>query len=637
MSVLPLSIARVSNLLQTNTATQNIDSTQAQLLQVEQELSTGKKVSVFSDDPSSAVVIQTLQKTMDYATQYSANVTAAQSQLNETESQLGNVTTLLTQAQSIASANVASTTSPSARASAATVIDSISQQILSIANSQFEGTYLFGGQNAQNAPYNSSSGGVEFTGTTGTLSNTVGTGQSLGFQVSGDQVFGGLSSSISTGTNIAPKLEANTRISDLTGATNSNVSLGSIVIGNGTTTATVNLSNAASVGDIVDDINAAGLAGVTASIGQYGLQLATTGGATLSVNEVGHGTTAADLGILQTTPLAANLTLVGGNLGAKLTDFTPLTDINGGTAIDPTGFNISNGSVTKTITLNGLNTVGDLVNAINTAGVGARAQINAAGTGIDLYNATQGTPLTVSEIGGTTATQLGFRTYGPNTLLSSLNNGSGVSTPAGNQFDITTADGSLINFSLNNVTTVQDVINQINTQGGGKITAAFATNGNGIVLTDTTSGTGKFFVTPLNGATTAADLGLTTPAVGNTITGADVNPSNVSGIFADLKKLSDALNSNNTAGITEAAQGLTTDSTTVNNMSGDVGAQLQDLGNRATDLTNQSVANQTLLSSFQDVDYTTAVTTYQTLQTSLQAALETTSRTLQLTLLDYVS
>lgn len=45
MSVLPLSIARVSNLLQTSTATQNIDGTQAELIQLEQELSTGKAVN----------------------------------------------------------------------------------------------------------------------------------------------------------------------------------------------------------------------------------------------------------------------------------------------------------------------------------------------------------------------------------------------------------------------------------------------------------------------------------------------------------------------------------------------------------------------------------------------------------------
>jgi len=637
MSILPLSIARVSNLLQTSVATQNIDGTQSQLVQIEQELSTGKAVNQVSDNPSAAVMIEQLQKTLNYSTQYSSNITAATSNLNETESQLGNVTTLLTQAQSIASANVASTTSASARAAAATVVNSIYNQILSIANTQYNGTYLFGGENAQNAPYNSSAGGIQFVGTTGTLSNTVQIGSNLSFQVSGNEVFGGLSDSISTGTNLSPELQATDRLSDLAGATGTGIQLGSIQISNGTTTTSVNLSGADTVGDVVNDINAAGIAGVTASIGQYGLALDTSGGANLSVSEVGGGNTAADLGILQPTPIGIGASLQGNNLGAKVTDFTPLSDLLGGTGLDDTGFNISNGVTTKTITLAGLNTVQDLVNAINAAGVGAKADINSAGTGIDLYNATQGTPLTVSEIGGTTATELGFRTFGPNTLLSSLNNGNGVSLPTGPQFSITTADGTVHDINLTNVSTVQDVLNEINTQTGGAVGAGFSQNGNGIGLTDFTTGTGTLTVTPINDATTAADLGLTTKAVGNTLTGADVNPVNVPGIFTDLKNLSDALNSNSTAGITAASEGLTTDAQTVTDASGSVGAQLQELSNRSADLTSQTTANQTLLSSFQDVDYTTAATTYQTLQTSLQASLLVTANTLQISLLNYIT
>jgi flagellar hook-associated protein 3 len=637
MSVLPLSIARVSNLLQTSVATQNIDGTQAQLLQVEQELSTGKAVNQVSDNPSAAVVIQQLQKTLNYSSQYSSNITQATSNLNETESQLGNITTLLTQAQSIASANVASTTSAAARASAATVINSIYNQVVTLANQQYNGTYLFGGQNAQNAPYNTSAGGIQFVGTTGTLTNTVQSGSNLSFQVSGDEVFGGLSPAISAGTNLTPELQATDRLSDLAGATATGVTLGSIQISNGTTTTTVNLKGADTIGDVVNDINAAGIAGVTASVGQYGLALDTSGTTNLSVSEVGGGTTAADLGILQPTPIGVGASLQGTSVATKVTDFTPLSALLGGTGIDPTGFNISNGVTTKTISLQGLTTVQDLVNAVNTAGVGATAEINSAGTGIDLYNSTQGTPLTVSEIGGNTATELGFRTFSPTTPLASLNNGNGVSTPAGNQFSITTADGTVNNISLTNAATVQDVLDQINSQTGGTVTASFATTGNGIVLTDNTTGTGTLTVTPINDAGTAADLGLTTAAVGNTITGTDVNPVNVPGIFADLKSLSDALNNDSTAGITAAAQGLTNDAQTVTDVSGSVGAQLQDLSSRSADLTGQTTANETLLSTFQDVDYTTATTTYQTLQTNLQASLLVTANTLQISLLNYIS
>jgi flagellar hook-associated protein 3 FlgL len=637
MITLPLQLARVSNLLQTSVATQNIDSTQAQLTNLEQELATGVAVNKPSDNPSAAAMIMQIQKTLDYSTQYSTNITQGQSQLNQTDSTLGSITTLLTQAQSVASANVSDTVSASARASAATVVQSIYNQLLATANQQFEGTYLFGGDNATTAPYNASGGGVQYVGSTSVLSNTFTQGDNQSFQVSGEQVFGGQSASISAGTNLNPALQAADPLSQLAGATGQGITLGSIQIGNGTTTATVNLSGASTINDVVSDINKAGLAGVTASLTQTGMKITTTGGATLSVKEVGDGTTAADLGILQPTAGAANATLTGANLGTKVTGYTPLADLNNGQGIDPTGFTISNGATSKTITLAGLTTVDDLVNAVNASGLGVKAEINAAGTGIDLFNTTQGQSITVSEDGGTTATELGFRTFSPTTQLSSLNNGMGVSTPAGNQFSITTADGTVTDISLSNVNTVQDVINQINTQSAGKVTASFATTGNGIVLTDDTTGAGKLTVTPLNGASTAAQLGLTTTAVNGVITGADVNPVGVPGIFTDLSNLSAALLSNNTAGITAAAAALQNDSTNVSNVNGAVGARLQELSGLSSSLSSQTTANKALMASFQDVDYTTAVTQYQTLQTGLQASLEVTARTLSLSLLDYIS
>ncbi len=622
--------------MQSSIATQNIDSTQAQLTQLEQELSTGKAVNVASDNPSAAAMIQQLQKTLSYSTQYSTNITQATSTLNQTESTLGNITTLLTQAQSIASANVSDTTSSDARSEAATVVDSIYSQIATEANSQYEGTYLFGTDNATTAPYNQSAGGMEFVGSTTTLTNTFEQGTQLSFQADPTTVFGGESASISAGTTLNPALEANDRISDLAGATGQGVTLGSIQIGNGTATATVDLSHANSIGDVINDINAAGLAGVTASLTENGIQLTATGGAQISVNEVGGDSTAQDLGILQTNAGAADAPLTGSSIGAKVTNFTLLSDLDGGTGIDPTGFNISNGTTSVNISMAGLNTVQDLVNAVNTSGMGVRAQINAAGTGIDLFNATQGSAITVSENGGDTATELGFRSFSPNTALSSLNNGNGVSQPTGNQFSITTADGTVTNVALSGAQTVQDVINQINTQAAGKVTASFATTGNGIVLTDDTTGTGTLAVTPIGGATTASDLGLTSAATGGTIVGTDVNPITVPGVFSALTALSTALRTNNTAGITAAAAQLQTASQTVTDANATIGSQVQELTSRSTDLSSQTLANQTLLSNFQDVDYTTAITQFQTLQDGLQASLEVSAKTLNESLLNYI-
>jgi flagellin-like hook-associated protein FlgL len=54
MSTISSQIIRVSNLLQTAASTQAIDQTQQQLLQIQNELSTGKQVNQPSDNPSAA-------------------------------------------------------------------------------------------------------------------------------------------------------------------------------------------------------------------------------------------------------------------------------------------------------------------------------------------------------------------------------------------------------------------------------------------------------------------------------------------------------------------------------------------------------------------------------------------------------
>src|SRR5689334_6184418 len=145
MAIIPLQLARVSNLLRTSVATQSIAQTQAQLLDVQNQLSTGKRLNAPSDDPGDAAVAAQLQKLLEQRQAYSDNLKSAGSQLGEVDSTLGDLGDLLKQAQTIASANVGSDVSADARASASAVVQSLFSQAVSIGNKQFEGIYLYGG------------------------------------------------------------------------------------------------------------------------------------------------------------------------------------------------------------------------------------------------------------------------------------------------------------------------------------------------------------------------------------------------------------------------------------------------------------------------------------------------------------
>jgi flagellar hook-associated protein 3 FlgL len=636
MSVLPIGLTRVSTLMQSELTAQNVDSTQSQLLKVENELSTGQAINVPSDNPSAASMIMQLNQTLNTQQTYNDTINSASSQLAQTDSSLGNLTTLLQQAQQIASADVGSDVTQTQRQSDIAVVQSLYNQSLSIANQQLNGQYLFGGATGNSQPYVESNGVVQFTGTADTLQNSVDTGISVSLQANGAQVFGALSSGVTGSANISPAVQAQTRLSDLGGAAGDGIQPGSIVVSNGLVTKTVDLSGASSVGDVVNLINQTAVGGITASITGQGLTL--TGAVTDNITVT--GTTAQDLGIA--TPAlgeGAGISDVGSSLNPRVTLLTPLSTLTNGAGIDNSGLTITNGQLSKTITWSPGGTVQDMLNAINGAGLGVQAQINAAGTGINILNASQGTSLSIGENGGTTAAELGIQTMTAATPLAQLNNGQGVQTAGGAtpDFQITASDGTTFQVSVSGAVTVQDVLNRINTDGNPKVVASLAATGSGIVLTDFSGGGGPFTVSELNASSAATDLGLTTAASGNVITGADVGAPTSNGIFGNLQALMNALQTGNQKAITAAGGNIQTDTNRVIEVRGQTGAVEQELASRQTDLTQQKTATQSLVSQLQNVDMTQAITQFQTLQTALQASLQTAAQSLQTSLLDFIS
>ncbi len=637
MAIIPLQIARVSNLLRTSIATSTIPRTQQQLLDVQNELATGKRLNTPSDDPGDAAIVMQLQKTLEQRNAYSTNLKQAGNLLGQSDSTLGDINDLLQQAQNIGSANVGSDVTPAARAGAAEVVKSLYSQMLSLANKSTQGVYIFGGDRSTTPPFVENNGGIQFVGSSTTLANTVDEHTQVGFMVDGNAVFGALSTRIQGSADLSPALSAATRLIDLKGAGGDGVRPGLISISTGVgAPVIVDLSKADTMEDVVNAINTAGL-GVTASIPAGGKNLTLTGapGDNLAVTDIGGGSMAQDLGIRQS---AAGPTLTGTSVNPSVTPLTALADLRAGSPIDLTsGLQITNGSVSKTISFSGAATVQDMLNRINGAGVGVRAEINAAGTGINILNSTQGAQLTIGENGGTTADDLGIRSFNAATPLSELNGGRGVGTVDGVDFQINKRDGTSVSVDLTGLATTQDVINAINAAAGYTM-ASFATTGNGIQLTDNSvSGSDPFSVVPQNFSTAAADLGLTAPAVGSTISGVDVNPVAASGVFANLDRLRDALTTNDQRAITAATAGLKEDFDRVTRVRGQTGARVQEIESRQNRLEDENLATKSLLSNLSDVDYTDAITRFQTLQTSLQATLQSASRIMNQSLLDFLS
>ncbi len=639
MAILPTQLARVSNSLRNNVATQTLARTQQSLLEVQNQLATGKQISTPSDDPGAAAIIQQLRKTLEQRQAYSANLQQATDHLSEVDSTLGDLTDLLRQASSIASANVGSDVTPGERQAAATIVQALYNQVLSLGNKQYQGAYLFAGDRSTEAPFIEEAGGIRFAGSDRALANSYDQSTVLPFMVNGAELFGAVSARVQGGVDLAPALTGSTRVADLAGARNSGVNLGPIQLGNGSVAATVDLTGADRVDDILDRINAAGVGGIVASMNSAGgITLSGAAGDNITVREIGGGTTAGDLGILRPVGTGAGAPLAGASAKPRVTELTPLSALNGGAGFDAaSGMVITNGQSRATVRFNAAITVGDAINAINGADLGVRAEINAAGTGVNIVNTTEGASMTIAENGGTTATNLGVRSFGPNTPLAELNAAKGVRTVAAADLRIVRSDASSFEVDIDGLNTVQDVINAINAASGGAgITASFATAGNAILLTDTAGGVASPKVLAVNFSEAARDLGLYGPAVGTLVTGADVNAVRADGIFSHLAALRNALQTGDAKTITEASEGLDDDVARITRVRGQTGARVQEFESRQSRIEDQNLATKSLLSNLEDVDYTAAISKFQTLQTTLQASLQSAGTMMRLSLMDFL-
>ena len=82
----------------------------------------------------------------------------------------------------------------------------------------------------------------------------------------------------------------------------------------------------------------------------------------------------------------------------RVTRLTPIDALAGGAGIDLTGaVRITNGAYTADVDLSEAQTVQDIINAVNNAGVFVLARVNEDGTGIDVFNQVSGSPLSIGE------------------------------------------------------------------------------------------------------------------------------------------------------------------------------------------------------------------------------------------------
>lgn len=284
----------------------------------------------------------------------------------------------------------------------------------------------------------------------------------------------------------------------------------------------------ATLGEVLDRINAVAPDKLRVDIAPDGDRLVitdlTSGSGTFTLEPLYGSAALRDLGLDSPAQggVITGRRLLGGLQGVLL------SSLNGGKGLGQLGTLqlTDRAGASAQVDLAGAETLAEVLQRINAAGIGIVAQVNRAGNGIELRDTTgQSGNLVVASSDGT-AEKLHLAVHGPvgsvqsgdlhlqvvapNTLLERYNGGAGV---ARSGFTLIDSQGrrAYIDLSRSDVRTIGDVIRKIH-QAALSVEAAINDTGDGLVLRDTGGGNGPLTVQE-GPSTTAGDLHLLGQAV----------------------------------------------------------------------------------------------------------------------------
>jgi flagellar hook-associated protein 3 FlgL len=131
----------------------NLQTLQQQLATTQAQVSSGTKISQPSDDPGAVTDVLQLESSIGHMTQVSSNLTAVKGQVDTAESALESATQILLQAQTLGAEGANSTVSATTRSGIAQQVELVLSQLVSVSQTQFEGNYVFGGDQDTQASY----------------------------------------------------------------------------------------------------------------------------------------------------------------------------------------------------------------------------------------------------------------------------------------------------------------------------------------------------------------------------------------------------------------------------------------------------------------------------------------------------
>ncbi len=164
---------------------------QSALAATQNQVNTGLRINVASDDPGGAGQIISLNHIMAANTQYSANMDSANTRLSTEQTALSSVSNLYNSVRSMAIQGINSTLSRSDRNDMATQLIQLRNQLVQLANTNdSNGSALFAGTSTNTLPFvANSAGAVSYTGNDSTQMAVAGPGLQIATSDPGSGLF----------------------------------------------------------------------------------------------------------------------------------------------------------------------------------------------------------------------------------------------------------------------------------------------------------------------------------------------------------------------------------------------------------------------------------------------------------------
>ena len=187
MSVIyPFSTSRASDQLFQSRLLIQLQYDQLELLRLQEQVSTGRRISRPSDDAPAALRAIELQRLLEQKEQVKTSLNTGNSYLTATEEAISGASELLIDVRGAAVSAADSSSSDAQRTAAAEQVRLAIEQLASIGNQTYRGRYLFGGAQCATAPFETFDGLVVYHGDSNLLQTYADVDLLFGSNVPGD-------------------------------------------------------------------------------------------------------------------------------------------------------------------------------------------------------------------------------------------------------------------------------------------------------------------------------------------------------------------------------------------------------------------------------------------------------------------